>query len=373
MRLVHRAGLVLGLAAVTACSDSVSPKSLANPQQTTEQMAAFDTLFNAAILNSFNTLSFHITPAPVAARDLAAAANPLAKSSALRPYSKGLETSLTLSRLVTTINASAQDLFPPDVDGKTYEWNITTDIYEATARAGAPNDGVRFILYAIDPFTSLPAEPLVEVGYVELDDVSTASVDKVHVKVVGSGVTYIDYEVSVASTSATSARLETAGYITNGATSPDTLDFSGTITISAGASSFAVTQDVSFDVDSHDAHVRLWERVTLNQNFDGNVRIFFSFTHGTETVTLDATFEITGGGQNLSGTVALKVDGGPFATCTVEAAPASYILTCEGADADGLNAAEAQAIDAIGEALAGIETVFSSILTPATDALGAAQ
>lgn len=379
MRLVLRAGLLLGLA-TAACKDSVGPKSLANPQQTTEQMAAFDTLFAIPVLASFNALGDRIDPnagAPAGlarVRALARASNPLAGSSALRPYSKGVETTHMLRELAPgLINASAQDLFPVDVDGKTFEWDTTgAGSYQPTARAGAPNDGVRFILYAVD-LVGQPVEPLVEVGYVEFDDESTASLNKVHVRVAepdGSPV-YVDYTVSLASLGATSARLVTSGYITNG--SPDTLDFTGSIDVSASTTTFAVTQDVSFDVDSRDAHVRLWERVTLQDSGAGNVRIYFLFKHGTETVTLDANFDIDTLGQSINGSVTIKVDGGLFATCQVDAAPASYSLTCEGADADGLNADEVEAIAGIGKSLGAIESVFQGILLPATGVIGGAM
>jgi len=191
MRLLLRAGLVLGLAIATACStDAVGPKSLANPQATTAQMQDLDTLFNISALNSFSAMSGRISPAAparvAALRALAAAANPLNRASALRSYARGVETAEMLRQLVpavTTVSAAA--LFPPDVIGKTFEWNTTFSDYEATARTGAPSNGVRFILYAIDPLTGQPAAPLVEVGYVDLMDESSGTTAKLHVIVAG--------------------------------------------------------------------------------------------------------------------------------------------------------------------------------------------
>ena len=374
MRLLLRAGLTL-LLATAACKESIAPKSLANPQQTTAQMAALDTMFNIAVLNSFSALSGEIAPVAPARvatlRALAAASNPLAKSSALRPYAQGLETARMLRQLVPTLTgASTQDIFPPAVDGKTFEWNATSDVYEQTVRTGAPATGVRFILYAVDPLTSMPVEPVVEVGWVDLADESTASVAKLHVTVVGSGgaPTYVNYTVSLESLSASSARLGATGYITNGASSPDTLRFTGIVIASGSATSISVTQDVSFDVNSRDAHVRLWERVTLTQT-TGNVRIFFAFKHGSELVTLEGNFDLDSVGETVTGTITVKVDGGAFATCTVTAGAGSYVLTCEGKDADGLNADEQEALQGIGDALANIEQVFAGILSPAENVL----
>jgi hypothetical protein len=380
MKLFIRAGLVLGLAASAACKESIAPKSLANPQQTTAQMNAFDTLFNVPILTSFSALSIEMGPQQVAQariqalRTLAAATNPLRKQSALRPFAQGYETARMLRDLVPTmLDASAEDIFPPDVDGKTYEWNVDADVYLPTTRMGAPATGARFILYAVDVLTGLPNEPLVEVGFVDMIDQSTASVAKLRVLVVGtttgSPVIYMNYTTTLEALSASSARIGTAGYVTNSATSPDTLRFTGNLNVSGSATSASVTQDVSFDVDSHDAHARLWERVTVTSS-DANLRIFFLFKHGIEIVTLEGTFDADLIGQVLDGSITVKVDGGLFATCDVASTPTSYNLTCEGADADGLNAAEVEALDEIGEALAGMESVFAGVLNPAVNIFG---
>jgi hypothetical protein len=270
----------------------------------------------------------------------------------------------------TLTTAAAGDLFPPEVDGKTFEWNITTDVYEPTARAGAPPQGVRFILYAADPFTRMPVEPLVEVGYVNLDDESTATVAKLHVTVAGVNGTpiYVDYRVTLESSSQTSARITTTGYITNGAGAPDTLRFNGVITAAGNASSITVTQDVTLDVNARDLHVRLVEAITFAQTT--NLRIAFRFQHGSEVVTLDGNLSVDDLEGTANGTITVKVDGGRMATCTVAASADSYNLTCQGADADGLNADEQQALQAIGDAIGRVQEVFNGLFGPPLGVLG---
>ena len=66
-------------------------------------------------------------------------------------------------------------VLPAEVLGKTFEYNSGTAQYEATERAGAPANGVRFILYAINPVTQVPVEPLTEAGYADVLDESTAT------------------------------------------------------------------------------------------------------------------------------------------------------------------------------------------------------
>jgi len=376
MRSLLRAGLALGLL-TAACKDSIGPKSLANPQATTAQMAALDTLFNVSALNSFSTLSGNIAPsAPRLAglRALASASNPLAGSSALRPYAKGLESAQMLRQLVPTLtSASTAGLFPPAVVGKTFEWNLTTGAYEPTTRTGAPSNGVRFILYAVDPLSHLPVDPLVEVGYVDLNDESTVNLARVHITVAGVGGTpvYVDYTVSLGAISGT-ARLAVAGYITNAAGSPDTLRFNGAISVSGSATSATsatVTQDVKLDVNSRDVHIRLWERVTFTQT-TATLQIYYRFQHGAEVVTLTGNFNLDGIGQTVDGTINVGVDGGRFATCTVAAGSGTFTLTCHGADADGLNADEQEALQAIGDGIEHTTQIFQGLFLPALNVLG---
>ena len=376
MRSLLCAGLALGLA-TAACKDSVGPKSLANPQATTAQMAALDTLFDVSALNSFSALSGDIAPVAPARlatlRALAAASNPLARSSALRPYTRGLESAQMVRQLLPTLtDANTAALFPPEIVGKTFEWNVTTHLYAPTTRTGAPSTGVRFILYAVDPLTSMPVEPLVEVGYVDLSDESTATVAKLHVTVAGLGGTpvYVDYRVTLESLSASSARITSTGYITNRASSPDTLRFNGVITAAGNTSSASVTQDVTLDVNSRDAHIRLYEKVTITQT-SVSLRVYFRFQHGAEVVTLDGNLEFNNLAQTASGTITVKVDGGMMATCTVAADANSYNLTCQGADADGLNADEQGALQAIGDAVGKVQEVFNGLFGPPLGILGA--
>jgi hypothetical protein len=376
MRYLLRAGLALGLLAA-ACKDSIGPKSLADPQATSAQVASLDTLFDVQALKSFSALSPNFAPtAPARARSLAlvAATNPLSRYSALRPYVGRIETGRMLTRVVPALSgANAAAIFPPEVVGKTFEWNTTNLQYEPTARAGAPAAGVRFILYAVDPLTGFPVDPLVEVGYVDLVDETSGSLAKLHVTVAGVSGTpvYVDYTVTLASSSESSARITTSGYITNGAASPDTLRFNGTIDVSVDASSASLTQNVSLDVNSHDLHMRLWERLTFTQT-TASLRISFRLEHGGEVVTLDGSLDLNQTTETAEGTITVRVDGGLFATCTVTAGPGSFSEVCEGGDADGLNANERQALDDLGNAIGRISEIFSSLFEPPLGLLGGA-
>lgn len=377
MRLLFSGALALAVVSAACSDNAVAPKSPANPQATAAELAALGSVFSAAPLQSLSSVSGNITTqsAPLRALALAGSTNPLNHSTRLQPYARRIDGARMFSRLLPEMSVSGvAALFPPAFVAKTFEWNFAALQYDTTARAGAPSNGVRFILYAIDPLTGNPAGPApgTEVGYIDLIDESGGGSPKVHVIVAGLGGTpvYVDYTVTLTSQSATQVKINTAGYITNGAGSPDSLRFSGAITATGSASSVSVTEDVSLDVNSHEIHVRNWQRVTFTQT-TLSLRISFRFEHAGEVVTLDGSLDVDDTAGTVNGTVTAKVDGGLYATCTVTGTSNTYTLTCQGADADGLSADDDAALDALGEAAGDVTSVFEGILGPAIGVLGA--
>ena len=55
---------------------------------------------------------------------------------------------------------------------------------------------MRFILYAVDPVSYAPIEPLVETGHVDLIDLSGGTTQAARVLVVSGNTTYVDYTVT---------------------------------------------------------------------------------------------------------------------------------------------------------------------------------
>lgn len=369
------AGLVLAALTGACGKDAIAPKSLSDPRATSAQLASLDTIFTAAPLRSFSAISGSIqptAPAPLPALALARAISPLTQSTQLRPYANRILGARMFARLLPQMSVSGiAALFPVDVAGNTYEWDFATSSYVDKGRTGAPGTGVRFILYAIDQLTGSPANPAVEVGYIDLIDESGSGNPKLHVIIAGLGGTpvYVNYTVTLASQSAGSVKITTAGYITNGASSPDSVKFAGTITVAGSQTSVSVTEDVAFDVNSRDLHVRNWQRVTLTET-SLSLRLSFRFEHGGEVVTLEGTLNVDETAGTLNGTITSKVDGGLFATCTVDGNSTSYTLSCSGADQDGLNADEQEALDNLGNAVETIGTMFEGILGPALGLLG---
>jgi hypothetical protein len=376
MRWLHPAlaGVVLAVFTGACSKESIAPKALADPQATSAQLASLDTMFGTPILSSYSQISSSIqtsAPAPLPVLALTGAINPLTQSTDLNPYARRLQNLLAFSRLVPQLSSrAATALFPDTLKGKTFEWNFSTNQYAATARAGAPANGVRFILYAIDPLTGYPANPATEVGYIDLMDESAAQ-PKLHVVVAGVGGTpvYVDYTVTLASQTSNAVSITTAGYITNGASSPDSIRFAGTVAASGNAASITVTEDVSFDVNSRDIHVRDYQQGTVTQT-SASLKVSFRFEHGSEVVTLDGALNVDTSAGTVSGTITSHVDGGLFATCTVNGTSTSFSLTCTGAVQGGLNADEQAALHHLGDASQKIGALFQDILRPAINIFG---
>lgn len=95
----------------------------------------------------------------------------------------------------------AQVTLPSDIMGRTLVWDPEAGEYVVDeARTDGPEDGVRVLFYALSPFTGRPAEPLVEVGYIDLTDEDVAGEERLGIIVVETAgdapATLLDYVVS---------------------------------------------------------------------------------------------------------------------------------------------------------------------------------
>jgi hypothetical protein len=171
---MHRKLLVgsVLVAMVAACSDSTGPEDFNAPaiqQQAEQVLAAFTN--NAALL-AMTALTSSTTPFAAAPTAL-----DLMPGSPTDP-----STTARLQRLGQSVLSlgvsSPMALFPVDLVGKTFTFDPDSAKYLVDdTRTDAPTDGLRFVLYAVNPVTHMPLVPLQEVGNLDLHDVSTATSD----------------------------------------------------------------------------------------------------------------------------------------------------------------------------------------------------
>ncbi|HET7789598.1 MAG TPA: hypothetical protein VFK78_02290 [Gemmatimonadales bacterium] len=194
------AAAVLAWAGV-ACSSSEGPSGPATPPDSTATLAALaasDSAFTSPVYSSFSAalggISFAaVSPISRAApylerwRLIAAAPRLLSLSGA-----RGRGVAQVIRPAGSTTAADA--VLPDSVLGKTFEWDTATNTYVKTTRAGAPANGVRFLLYALDNDTV--AEPVTQVGQFDVIDLSTSSVPSVRLVVGGPGGTPTYYDAT---------------------------------------------------------------------------------------------------------------------------------------------------------------------------------
>ncbi len=229
---------------------------------------------------------------------------------------------------------------PVGLLGKTLVYNSTTGKYEIdSARTDAPADGVRFVMYAVDPLLGQPVQPLNEIGYFDIIDTSSFPTVSVSLIAVVGTETLINYSVT-GTASDTGGTIDVTGFISDGTSQ---LDF--TITLTGDDTSGSITVDLSFSGAT--VHVEFTEivggggsgRVVLTQ---GGNTVVFELTEG-------AMDSITGT-ISFNGTVVAQISG------TFEA---PVITNAEGGD---LTAAEIQGIgemfDAIGQMIGTVEELI---------------
>lgn len=351
MRVTQYARLslsVLVMLGFAACGKDTGPSEF-DPQGTTADIAEAQGAFVSPQAESFAAIGADISTvlngAPVVASS-AALTSP-------RPSAASAAYARQLVRLLPGagpgIRASVAAI-PSEVLGTTFVWDEATDVYTASELSGAPSSGVRFVLYAIDPLTLRPAEPVVEVGYVDVIDQSTSTTIAFRVKVVGGSVVYLDYGVS-ASGSESGGTITVGGFASNGSARAD---FTLKNTVSQSSGGLLLSLDYQLSVPSRDVSLD-WTATFANIS-DSEVAVTLDLViNGPNgTVRLVGTYGATGG------TFTVKVNGGLFATVTLEGS--SAVIT--GAHGASLTADEEQTLQTILDYFDQSLMAFTDLLAP---------
>lgn len=190
--------------------------------------------------------------------------------------------------------------------GTTFVYDPETDEYAPDlTRNGAPETGVRFVLYELDD-RGIPVLES-EVGYVDLVDEGDGSVEDIVLRVVVVHLerTVLDYRTTL-DHDATSGALTVAGFV---AGEQATLDFD--VAVAAEQVGEVGMLDVSFDfrVDERDFEV-VGTVSGMEEGGEGEGDVQLLVRHRDASIEVD----MTGVGGVLDGTI--EVDGELFATIT---------------------------------------------------------
>ena len=337
---------------LAACGDS-NDNATFSAEGTSSDMNALSATFNSPAMASLGWAAGGIDGvfgAPMVSASLGAIQSTAPVSSNLAASARRVTRSATAFNSRTTTNA-ALAVLPAEVLGKTFEYNTGTAQYAATDRTGAPANGVRFILYAVNPVTHVPVEPLTEAGYADVLDESTASVNSVRLQLVSGGVTYLDYGVTGSAT-ASGGHALVDGYATDGTTR---VNFNLDNTYSDAANG-SLAFDYSLEAPSID--VALHYIVGMSQLSTAaaiaNIDISLAGPHGD--VGIDG--QLVEGAGELTATV----NGDDFAVVTL--GTDSEVSSITKPDGSALTAPEYGALAAIWAlALKGLD-VFEDLLDP---------
>ncbi|HET6836976.1 MAG TPA: hypothetical protein VFH24_02975 [Gemmatimonadales bacterium] len=346
---------------LAGCGGESTPDAPFNPTGTTADLQAMNSTFASPTFASFSTFSIMFDAALGGAPIISASTGALdirgktpqgIRAAAVRTAQRLAATlrpttGAGMSTSSSTHPGQALAAVPPEVAGKTFIYDPVTGSYAASTRTGAPSNGVRFILYAVDPVSYMPVEPLTETGHVDLTDLSAGSTQAARVVVVSGGTTYIDYTVSASST-ATTGRVSVNGMVTDGAIQA-TVNLLSTVTYTGG-----LTLTYALDVPQRDVSIDLTITASNISQPTGTIMINLLMRGPNGTVAMTGEFEET------NGTIQVRINGSAFATITTD----GVTTTITRSDGTAPTDEEYVALQGVFEIQAGAFIAFDSMLAP---------
>ncbi len=347
MRILHRPAVRLLAAAalagaLTACGEN-GPSGPFDPAGTSADIGTVQGMFATSSFNSFTAMSAGMDA--VLGSSITASVGAVQSGASVSPargvagYARRL-TALLPHGTAAGLSASSGAI-PPAALGRTFVYT-TESGYVASDRTGAPSDGVRFVLYAVDPLTRQPVEPLTETGYVD-----------VRVLAVSGTTTFIDYAVT-GSGSASGGTIRVQGFVSD---LTDRANFDLKSGVGLSGDHLTITLDYDLRVPTRDIILDFTIHLTTSDTGlgDGDLSLLLQGPHGK--VEMDGDIVSNGG------TLAVKVNGDDFATLTVDE---NFQPTVTNGNGEPLTQDEQAALRHIAEVVGNAFDVVSSLLAPAS-------
>ncbi len=241
-------------------------------------------------------------------------------------------------------------IIPSSLLGKTFIYNPQTDRYEISNRTGAPANGVRFILYAVDPLQRRVVTPINEIGYLDLTDKSTSQTTTLGIKAVIDNQTLLDYDVSASPTS-TGATVSVRGFLSDGLTRVDfeaSQSFSQTTGMQATYKLSAPQKGVSLELQANVA-----------PNLSATINFTIRVGNNTTVVNFSGTFGEGGENKPINGTITHNGE----VVVRISGTPSNPMFT----DARGnqLQPGQSEALKKVGDLIGDVLDAFEDLLKPA--------
>ena len=339
-------GLAL-LVGVWACgTDGTGPNDGNFDAQTTaDGLESVDATFQTAAFASLDALGddFGLPGSAALATTslLQVAAHPDAPDFSLR--------AAEAAQKVLATSAPAAVLIPEQYRGLTLVYHTGEGHYIVDEeREGAPENGVRFILYAVNPVTHEITEPLTEIGYADITDEGTETTAVLRLTVVSNEVTYLDYTITLSGL-LVSPVFTLSGYITDGTERADfTLVHALTLTL-AGWS-----VEIDYDIDVGDFSMDVSIEFEGEGDNPSTTTVNIEFSDGTNTVT------VVGAVENHVGSFEVHANGNLFATIAIS----NTGIVIVGSDGEALSQEEMETLEEILDIMDEIEDVWDGFFDP---------
>lgn len=345
---LHAVGLIAAIG-LSACSQDLSGPGAAafDPDQTSANLAAVDSAYQQAVIQSLEAMGTFQLNGPalaVAAGDLITAGNPADPTSLT---DRAAAASQRLQQVLASVQSSSAPLIPAQWLGKVLVWNGTEYVVDSTQTG--PSNGIRFILYAFNPITEKPVEPLIEIGHADVLDVGGASSSAIRLVVVSGDVTFMDYTVEATGVF-NAPTITINGFVIDDGVQ---IDFSLSHALQATVASAMVQIDYNIEASSLDFSVEV--HVLLETAGDSsNSSISMTIMNGRDKVTVNGSL------TNEQGTLEVAGNGEVFAVITMGPDGISAV----GPDGEPLTEREVRALREIMGLVDQVFNLFDDLFNP---------
>lgn len=343
--------LTLGLTACGSDGPTGPGAEAFNAAETQADLAAVNATYNtpafqalAALGNQFQSPTAQLASASARLLDESRAGGSALLTDRARAASQ------RMTAAVAAVSNSRAPIIPDSFRGRVYVYDAAANdyVYDA-ARTDAPTDGMRFVIYAVDPVTDRPVEPLQEIGSVDVTDVGTDNSSALRIVLVSQGVTYADYAIT--GTGVFNAPVfEIDGFISDGTTQVNfTLTHAALVNIGGGT----INIDYLIDAPSLDFSVTL-ELDLVGSEGAGTADLLLQVQHGGDIV------ELRGMLTNDIGTLEVFGNGQRFAIITVT----QDGITAVNDAGEPLTEEERRALEELFEFVDEVFTIFDNLFKP---------
>ncbi len=329
-----RMAALMTLVTVAACSDSTGPEEQPfDADVASQDYAAVDLLLTSDAFRDFQNIGVALggqVSAPSETFDMI-----------LRHRDAG------------RLRAALEGVISPENRGRTFVYDELEQTYLVdTTRTGAPETGVRFIIYGESTTVGRP-DVNDERGYADLIDLGDNSTSDMNLRLEGTydGAQFMEYEIDVNSDSTGASMLEVDGFLADAA---NRLDFSVDVQSMQDETGASTDMTYRLRVDARNFEVNASLSIDVDAQENTSATVDMSVQHGTDVIRLVAA------GNDTAVTGTFSIGGTPFAL--ISGSPEDPTITK--ADGTELTASEINALSGMFDLVGELFDFFDELLTP---------